>query len=460
MNLPEFSVKKPITMLMLILSIVVLGILGLKRLPLTFYPQFSAPSLRINVPYPSSSPQEVERLIARPIEDIMGTLSHLDRISSTSSANNCNVRLEFTMGTDMDMASVEVRDRLDRVRPQLPEDVDRIFIRRWQTSDIPVLGLSLAWEGSNDELYEIVNKVLVPRIERVEGVANVDIGGIDERVVQVELDLEKMRAHHLDFFNLARSLRTNNVNIAGGTIIDGGRKFNVRTIGEFRTVEEIAQVPISGTHLVLGDVATVKFDFPEKKRFQHLNHRDAIVLNVYKASTANVVDVAKTVKSVVMQLKNDPKYAQLHMQIFRDQSKDILDSLNNLTMAGIFGALLANLMLFIFLRKVRSTLIIGLAIPISIVATFLLMYILRLAPFNSEVTINLVSLSGLMFAVGMLVDPAVVVLENIFRHKQDEGLNAHDAAIVGAREVAVAVTSATLTTVIVFVPLVFMSTSG
>lgn len=460
MNLPEFSVKKPITMTMIIVSVIVLGILGLKRLPLTFLPEFSSQSLRISVPYPSSSPQEVERLITRPIEDIMGTLAHLERISSTSSANESNVRLEFTPGTDMDMASVEVRDRLDRVRAQLPDDVDRIYIRRWQTTDMPVMSFSVAWEGSADELYEIVNKILVPRIQRIDGVANVNIDGMDERVVQVELDLERMRAHHIDFFNLSRSLRTNNINISAGTIIDAGRKFNVRTIGEFRTIEEIAQVPIAGTNLVLGDVATVKYDFPEKTRFQRLNKRDAIVLSVYKASTANVVDVARRVKNLLNTLRTEPQYAGLQLQIVRDQSEEILKGLNNLAMAGVFGAVLANLMLFIFLRKVRSTLIIGLAIPISIVATFLLMYILRLAPFNSTITLNIVSLSGLMFAVGMLVDPAVVVLENIFRHKQDEGLQAHEASIVGAREVAVAVTSATLTTIIVFVPLIFMSSTG
>ena len=460
MQLPEYSVKKPITMMMIIISVIVLGILGLKRLPLTFFPEFSSQSLTINVPYPSSSPQEVERLIARPIEDIMGTLSHLDRISSTSSANNANIRLEFKPGTDMDLVAVEVRDRLDRIRPQLPDDVDRIFIRRWQTSDIPIIRFSVAWAGTADELYEIVNKVLVPRIQRIDGVANVTVDGMDQRVVQVELDLERMRAHHLDFFNLARSLRTNNINIAGGTVMDAGRKFTVRTIGEFRSIEEIARVPIAGTNLVLGDVATVKFDFPEKTRYQRLNKHDAIVISVYKASTANVVDVSRRVKKVLETLRAEPKYSKLNLQIFRDQSKAILDSLNNLALAGLFGAVLANLMLFIFLRKVRSTLIIGMAIPISIIATFLLMYVLRLAPFNSTVTLNLVSLSGLMFAVGMLVDPAVVVLENIFRHKQDEGLEAREASIVGAREVAVAVTSATLTTVIVFVPLVFMSTTG
>ncbi len=457
MNISDFSVKKPITMLMAILSIIVLGVLALQRLPLAFLPNFSSDDVNITVPYASSSPEEIERLITRPIEEIMGTLSHLEEISSTSSASQSRIEVKFVDGTDMGLASVEVRDRLDRVRPQLPDDVDRILIRRWQTNDMPVIQFSLAWDGPADELYDIVNKVIVPRIQRIDGVANVDVGGLDQRQVLVKLDLERMRAHHIDVYNLSRSLRTNNVNISGGWIMDAGRKHTVRTMGEFQSIEEIAQVPIEGTNLVLGDIAEVKLDYPEKKDFQRLNRRDAIVLRVYKTSTANVVEVASSAKKLLETLRSESQFAGLNMRVMRDQSEEIVNSLRNLTFAGIFGAILANLVLFVFLRKVRSTVIIGFAIPISIITTFFLMYVLRLAPFNSQITLNIVSLSGLMFAVGMLVDPAVVVLENIFRHKQEEGLNAHDAAIVGAREVSVAVVSATLTTVIVFVPLVFMS---
>jgi len=250
------------------------------------------------------------------------------------------------------------------------------------------------------------------------------------------------------------------VNTAGGWIIDGGRKHTVRTIGEFQSIEEIAQTPIQDTNLVLEDIANVRFGYPEKTQFQRLNSHDAIVLQVYKSSTANVVEVASKTKKLLRSLRNEANFANLNMHIYRDQSEEIVNSLKGLALAGIFGGLLATIVLFIFLRKVRSTIIISLAIPCSIIATALLMYILRLAPFNSQITLNIVSLSGLMFAVGMLVDPAVVVLENIFRHKQEEGLKARSAAIVGAREVAVAVISATLTTVIVFVPLVFMSQSS
>ena len=460
MNISEFSVQKPITMLMVILSIIVLGLLALQRLPLAFLPNFSSDDVDISVPYVSSSPEEVERLITRPIEEIMGTLPHLENISSTSSAEGSRIEVEFVDGIDMGLASVAVRDRLDRVRPQLPDDVDRIYIRRWQSTDFPVIQFSLAWEGPVDELYDIVNKIIVPQIQRIEGVANVDIGGLDERQVLVELDFERMRAHHVDVYDLSRSLRTNNINIAGGWVIDGGRKHTVRTMGEFQSVEEIAQVPIQGTTLVLDDIANVKLGYPEKTRFQRLNRNDAIVLEVFKSSTANVVEVASNVKKLLKTLSSQSNLAGLQMHIVRDQSEEIVNSLKNLAVAGVFGAILATLVLFIFLRKVRSTIIISFAIPTSIIATAFLMYILRLAPFNSQITLNIVSLSGLMFAVGMLVDPAVVVLENIFRHKQEEGLSARNAAIVGAREVSVAVISATFTTVIVFVPLVFMSESS
>ncbi|MBN2001359.1 efflux RND transporter permease subunit [candidate division KSB1 bacterium] len=459
MNISDFSVHKPITMLMVLLSIIVLGLLALQRLPLAFMPDFTSDHIHISVPYASSSPEEVERLITRPIEEIMSTLSHLETINSTSSANEASIGLEFTDGVNMGLVSVAVRDRIDRVRPLLPDDVERIRIRKWQSTSFPIIQFSLAWDGPKDELYELTNKVIVPRIQRIDGVANVDIGGLDERQVLINLDLERLRAHHIDVYDLSSSLRTNNVNISGGWVINADHKYTVRTMGEFRNLDEIAQVPIQGTHLVLGDVADVKFGYPEKMNFERLNSNEAIVLRIYKSSTANVVDVATEVKKYIESLRGEPNHKDLNVLIVRDQSEEILNSLRNLAMAGIFGAVLATVVLYIFLRKFRSTIIIAMAIPISIITTFFLMYILRLAPFNTNITLNIVSLSGLMFAVGMLVDPAVVVLENIFRHKQEEGLPAFQAAIVGAREVSVAVTSATLTTIIVFVPLVFMADS-
>jgi HAE1 family hydrophobic/amphiphilic exporter-1 len=460
MNLSEFAVKRPITTLMVILSVVVLGILSVLRLPLTYYPELSGSFLRIQIPYESSSPDEVQRLIAIPVEDIMGTVSHLESLESTSSANGASVILRFKLGTDMDLAAMEVRDRMDRVWNELPADVDRYFVWRWQTSDRPVFEFSVAWDREKSELAEMLQKVIVPRIQRIDGVANVEVQGVDEKEVVIDLDQSLLQTYRIDVRELAQSLRLNNLNVSGGYIYDGGRKFTVRAVGEFRTVAEIAQVPIRGHNLVLGDVADVKYDYPEKKNIQRLNGHEAISVRVYKASTANVVEVAQKVRRLIESLEKEPQLRGLTSQVFRDQSSEIVKSLSSLAYAGLFGGVLAIITLFIFLREVKSTLIIGLAIPVSIIATFFFMYLIRLKPVNSDITINLVSLTGLMFAVGILVDPAVVALENIFRHRQEEGLGPFEAAIFGAKEIGVAVLTASLTTVIVFVPLVFMSNTG
>ncbi|HFE52533.1 MAG TPA: efflux RND transporter permease subunit [Bacteroidetes bacterium] len=460
MSLPEFSVKKPIATLMVMLSVLVLGVLAWQRLPLMLFPDLSWPNLSINIPYRSSSPQEVEELITIPVEDAMGTLSHLQSISSTSSSNGAYIRLEFQWGTDMDMASVEVRDRLDRVRSELPSDVERVFIRRFQTTDMPVLQFAIAWTGSKDELYDIVEKTLVPHLQRIDGVANVDVGGMDVKQVLVELDQERLHAHRLDALMVARAIRTNNQNLSAGWVMDGGRKFTLRSIGEFRSLNDLRNLPLVGNQILLKDVADVRYDFPRKERYQRLNRHDAVTITVYKASTANVVDVARRVKAELESIRRSPGMEGLSYQIFRDQSRDILRGIRSLLKAGLYGGLLAAAVLYFFLRKFRSTVIVVSAVPISIVFTSFFMYLIRKPPFNSEITINIVSLSGLMFAVGMLVDPAVVVVENIFRHKQEEGLGPVRAAIVGASEVGTAVWAASLTTVIVFLPLVFLQQTG
>lgn len=456
MQISEFSVKRPITVLMIMLSIVVLGLISLKRLPLTFLPEVSSSRLNIFVPYRSSSPEEVERLITVHIEDIVSTVSRLKSITSTSSATGASVTVEFEDGTDMDLAAMEVRNRLDLVWAYLPDDVERIFIRRWQSTDMPVINFTVSWNGSGGQFNDLVRYQLLPRIQRIEGVANVDLRGLEEKSVIVELDQDLMRAYGVDPFNLMQSIRSNNLNLSAGFVYDGGRKFSVRTIGEYRSVEEIARTPIRGTNLYLKDIATIRFGIPEKKRYQRLNGKDAISFVVYKAFNANVVDVCNRVKAVLKEIQQEPRFRDLNIQIYRDQSREIVSSLRNLRDAGLVGAVLAVLVLFVFLRKVRSTLIIATAIPIAILFAFLVMYLLRLRPIESQITLNLISMMGMVYAIGMLVDPSIVVLENIFRHKQEEGLNARDAAIVGSREVGMAILAATLTTMIVFMPLIML----
>ncbi|GAB4245201.1 MAG: efflux RND transporter permease subunit [Acidobacteriota bacterium] len=459
MTISEYAVRRPVTVLMATLCVIVLGAISLTRLPLTLLPEFSSNNLVVFASYPSSSPEEVERNITRPLEEYLSTLEGLETIESTSSNSGAFVRLEFRDGVDMDMAALDVRDRIDQVRNLLPEDVERVTIRRWQTTDMPVMMFAVSWEGSRDDLYRIVEDVVRPRLERVEGVANVDVRGLDAKQVIVELDEDRLRAHSIDVFALGQALRANNVNLSGGYILEGDKKYTLRTVGEFRTADEIAQLPLLRGRLTLGDVATIRYDFPPREDFSRLNGHEAVRLLVYKASTANVVAVCESIKEELERIRQLPSLqGKIGIQIYRDQADPILTALRDLRDAGLFGGLLAAVVLFLFLLKVRSTLIISLAIPTSVIFTCAFMYLMRVLG-GSDISLNIVSLMGLMVAVGMLVDNSVVVLENIFRYKQDKGYGPLEAAIKGSREVGLAVVASTATTIVVFASFIFMPSS-
>ena len=459
MSLAEFSVNRPVTTIMIIISVVTLGLISYTKLPLMFLPDMSYPSLNVSVPYPSSSPEEVERLISRPLEDAFGTLSNMTSMESTSSSDNARIRIEFETGTDMDIRAMEVRDRIDQVRGELPDDVERIRIRRWNPSDMPVYNFSVAWGGDPAEFYNIVTKVIQPQIQRVDGVANVEISGMIEKQLLVHVDNEKIQSHNLDLFNLSQVLVQNNITMTAGTVTDGGRKYAVRSLNEYRAAADVASLPIPGTTLSLGDVAEVKFEYPEDDSFQRLNGIEAVTIRVYKTSTANIVDVAQRAASVIDGLKEQPRFAKLKTLVFFDQSESIVDRLADLRNTGLLGGFLAMIVLYLFLRNLRSTMIISLSIPLSIICTFTFMYLLRQGA-GSTVSINLISLMGLMLAVGMLVDSAVVVLESIYRHRQESNLSSRIAAIVGTREVTMAVIAATATTLCVFLPLIFLGSGS
>jgi len=454
-NLSKFSVLHPITVLMVTLSILVLGFLSLQRLPLKQMPEFSFSMLVVNVSYPSSSPEEVERNITRPLEEILSTLDNLESISSTSSGSSSNLRLEFQQGTDMDLMFLEIRDRIDQVRNRLPTDVERVFIRRWHDSDQPVLRFSVSWSGERDELHRVVEEILQRRLERIDGVANVEVRGMEARQIIIDIDQGLLQAYGIDLYNLNQALRNNNINLAGGYIMDGGKKYSLRTVGEFQSPDDIANLPLQGGRLTLADVGQVQYTYPEKTSFSRLNSLDAVNIDVYKASTANVVSVAQLLREELENIQQLPQLQErLSVRVFRDQSEDITKSLNDLRVAGIYGGVLAMGVLFFFLGKFRSTIIISIAIPVSIVFTFAFMYLLRVFA-GSDISLNVVSLMGLMVAVGMLVDSSVVVLENIFRHKQEKGLDARQAAISGSREVGLAVLASTATTIVVFISFIF-----
>ncbi|MBZ0112783.1 MAG: efflux RND transporter permease subunit [Thermoanaerobaculia bacterium] len=455
----RFAVLRPVTTTMLVLGIVVIGLVSLKRIPLEFLPSFSSSNITVEGSYPSSSPEEVRRLIVQPLEDSLGTIAGIDTLSSTASGSSGRVRLSFVDGTDMDMAAVEVRDRIERVRDRLPDDLDRLWVRRFQSTDIPVVSFHLTSNWDRARLFYFAENVLQRRLERLEGVAQVSINGLQTPAVQVDLDPARLQAHGVDVTTLTSLIRGDNRNQVGGTIDTSGQRLTVRSMGEFRTLEELAQMPIDARGLVLSDVADVSYGTPRQESFNFLNGGEALTVSINKSSNANLLAVVDGVKAEMEALAAEPETEGLTWRIYRDASVDVRQGLAQLRNAGLIGGGLAILTVFFFLRRFRTTALVAVAVPVSVVATFALLFFLRQVGW-SDITLNVVSLAGLMLALGMLVDNSIVVIESIFRQRNDLGKDAQRAAIDGAGEVALPIIASTITTLCVFLPIVFMGTGG
>ncbi len=448
MSIPRFSVRRPVTTGMLVVSVIVMGLLSLGLIRLDMYPSFERPVLSVNVPYPNASPAEVERRIVRPLEEALGTVRRIEAIRSTASQNNGRVELEFQPGTDMDLASLEVRERVEQVRRELPADVQRVNLRRFSSDAQPVLRASISYDGDPARLSEMVERRIGPALLQVPGVAQVDFQGLEAREVTIELDQDRMRAQGVTIAMISQALSRGNQDYPVGEVDLGATRFQVRAEGQLTSVEQIERLPVRGTAVRLADVATVTYDFPDREFFYRMNGVNARQVEIYKESDANIVEVATAVKATLAELDGQPGLEGVSFSTWQDQSEGILEVLRMLAEAGAGGGLLAVIMLVVFLRRLTPTLIVATAIPVSLVFTMAIMYL-------AGDSLNVITLSGLMLAVGMLVDNAVVVVENVFRHRE-MGSAPDVAAIEGTDEVALAILSGTLTTVVVFTPLFFL----
>lgn len=444
-------------MVMLTISAVVLGLVSLDRLPLEQLPSISSSGITAMAQYNSSSPEEIELRITIPLEAALGTMSNIERMSSSSGRNSGSVRIDFKPGTDMDLANMRMRERVDQARASMPADVDRVRLRRWQSDQRPIVYANLAWHGDGDRLLDVITKVIEPRLLRLYGVANVVIDDFEAKQLFIELDRERLQSHGISLTELGWQLRQNNVNISLGRVMDGGDRYLVRSLSEFKTAAEIGDMPLMGGQFRLRDIGEVVYDYPEKTQYERLDGIDALQLEIYKASTANVVDIGQAVVAELDRIEAD--YAgKLDIAIVRNRADAVLREAGTLVDTALLGALLAMTIIFLFLRNIRSTLVVAVAIPTSALCVFIGMYVAR-ELFGSTITLNMVSMMGLMLSVGMLVDPAVVVLESIFRHRHEEKMESVKAALLGSREVGMAVLASALTTTCVFVPFFFLSDS-
>ena len=446
MNLPRQSLRYPVTASMAVVSVLVIGALSATRLPLAFLPEVDFPGLEISIPYPDALPAQVEEEIVRPAEEALATMSRVRRIQSWSSSNAANISIQFDWGEDIGPLRVEAREKLDRIRDRLPTDVDQIQVNSFRSSDIPVLECRVSAVRDLSRDYELLNRHVADPLRRVPGVAKVELFGVERPQVQIDLRLAALEAHHVDAGAVLARLDGANRSVAAGQLVRGRETWPLRVVNAFGSLEEIGRFPVNDRGLVLADVADIAYREPDLDYGRHLDRSRAIGLNVIKESGANTVQVVREAKGVLDRIAKDPELRGIQVLTFTDQAEQIQNSLRGLLEAGLVGAVLSTGVLFFFLRRVTATLVVSLAIPVSLLAACALLHF-------AGRTLNILSMMGLMLAVGMLVDNAVVVLESIERLRQ-AGRGRLRAALEGSREVLPAVVCATATSVIVFLPLV------
>lgn len=452
MKLYELSVRKPVLVSIGLVTLLVLGFISIYKLPLEFFPRMDFPFIGVYVPYPNSLPSHIEKKISKPIEEVMETLGDVRYIFSESGSDGGFIGVVFNWGRDVDVLRMEVKEKVDQIRNELPADIQRIQIFTFNTNDAPIMVGRISAKGRDlAGSYELLERAVINPLRRIEGVGQVQIDGIEPREIIVYLQLDKLKAHHVDVGSIFALLQNTNVSSSVGEITSKGYRYNIRALGNFGSIEAVENLAINQAGLRLKDVADIYYGQPEIGYGRHLNREKAIAFEVKKSSGTNTVEVARNVRDALKKINTNPALAGINVIFFWDQSEQIISSLNGLKQAGMIGSLFAIIVLYFFLRRLTTTLIVAVAIPFSVLCTCTFLYF-------SGRTLNLLTMMGLMLGVGMLVDNAIVVLESIFRH-QGKGTESVQASIIGTREVATAVVAATLTSVIVFAPVIFTQDS-
>ncbi len=462
-RLIEIATERRVTIVMFTLAIVLFGMVSLTRLKVNLLPDIAYPTITIRTELTGAAPFEVENLLTKPIEEAVGVVRNVRLVRSVSRSGQSDVTLEFVWGTDMDLAGVDVREKVDIL--ELPLEANRPLLLRFDPSSEPIMRLGLLGKAGEDPadpanvteadlkaLRRLAEDRIKNDLEAEEGTAAVKVSGGLEDEVQIQVDQEKLAQLGISIEEIAQRIRAENVNLSGGRLEEGSQRFLVRTINEFQTVEEFANAIVANVAdrpVYLRDVATVTRGFKEREAITRINGRESVELAVYKEGDANTVQVAKRIDQRLEGIRKSlPDNLEL-VKVY-DQSKFITSAVNDVNSAAISGGILAIIVLYGFLREARATTIIAISIPVSVIGTFLLMY-------TNQVSLNIMSLGGIALAVGMLVDNAIVVLDNIVRKREEEGLGVLEAARKGTAEVAAAVTASTLTTIAVFFPMVFIS---
>ena len=443
------AVRRRVTVVMAVLAVVAFGFVGYSRLSVELFPDISYPSITVQTDFPDTAPQEVENLISRRIEEAVGVLSGLQSVHSVSRSGSSEVLLEFEWGSNMDDMSMEVREKIQRLH--LPREAETPIVLRFDPSLDPILRLALSGPGDLGSLRYLAERRIKQALETRPGVAAAQVAGGLEEEIQIEVDQEGLAARGITLETVQAIVGVSNLNLPGGSLRSNERHYLVRTINEFENLDEIRNLVVAqkgGAAIRLSDVAKVTRGAKEREIITRIDGRESIEISIYKEGDANIVATAEDVKNVIAQWQEKLKAENNTLTILFDQSIFISQAVGEVRKAALIGGALAIIILFFFLRDIRSTLIVATSIPISVIATFMVMY-------KMDVSLNLMSLGGLTLGLGMLLDSSIVVLESIFRKRQ-QGALLREASIEGTTEIAPAVIASTLTTVAVFLPIVFV----
>lgn len=452
MPITETSIKRPIATSMVFLIIITLGVIGFRFLPVDLLPPIEYPQLTVSTDYANVGPAEMEQIITEPVENALAGVPGVERVRSSSSEGSSRVTLEFAQSVDVDVASNDVRAALDRVRDNLPPEADPPRIWKFDPNNFPIVIIGANSDMNLAELTTVLDREILQRFEQINGVGSIDIWGGIEREVKVDIKRDRLIASGLSTADVQQAIAGENANLPGGNVNSGVKQLYVRTLGEYESIEQIANTVITTVDqqpIRVKDVAEVTFGYQDLNRVVYIDEQPMARFGIRKQTGANTVAVAENIRQEVAQINQERN--DLELFVTTDQSEFIQSSIDNVQSSAVWGALLAVVILYIFFRNGSSTFIIAVSIPISIIATFALLYF-------SDLTLNQMSFGGLALGVGLIVDNAIVVLENIIRLREEEEEDLKPSALIGTKQVAGAIVASTLTTCVIFLPVVFMQT--
>lgn len=449
MNITELSIRRPVTTIMLFVSMVAIGLIAAFRLPLEAEPEATIPFFFVSLPYPGSTPEEVERNLLRPVEEAIATMPGIKSMNARANAEGGQIQVEFSdWNRDIAMAASEARERIDAVRDQLPDDFRRYYVQRWSTSDREAMSLRLTSDEDLTARADLIERSIKQRLERLPGVARVEVEGVAKQEVLVALDKDRLSAHGVALNELVQKLQAANFSVSAGQITEAGRRLRVQPRGELLELQALRYLPVDKRGTRLSDIADVSLQPQRMNYVRQMEGRPSVGVDVYKERSANLVDLSRAVRAEIERLQEDPAMRGVGIEVTDDQGQAVTSSLLALAEAGAIGLLLSVIVLYAFLRHWPSTLMVSLAIPICFIMTLGFMYF-------AGITLNIISMMGLLLAVGMLVDNAVVVVESIYQEREKYPDQPSLASIIGTRHVAIALSAGTLCHCVVFLPMMF-----